>query len=185
MKEQIWTPSRYFAKTSRSRTSSWRARLRASATKRPTGPRLAPPTPSAPPTPMWWSPRTWWSTACWAVVRLWPWGPGLDEPVSANCHHLTPIGGAWARRVRVDLAALRQYAHAVYAASDEYLRSLSPDALSLSVDLSARGLRHPVEGRARAQAAARARRGTAGFARRAAVRPRPWAHFQGVGLGEP
>jgi len=48
--------------------------------------------------------------------------------------------GAWARRVRVDLAALRQYAHAVYAASDEYLRSLSPDALSLSVDLSARGL---------------------------------------------
>jgi hypothetical protein len=47
---------------------------------------------------------------------------------------------AWARRVRIDLPALRQYGQAVYAASDECLASLTPDALTRTVDLSAFGM---------------------------------------------
>src|SRR5690348_11809454 len=35
----------------------------------------------------------------------------------------------WSRRVRVDIAAARAYARAVYAASDAYLAGLDPDAL--------------------------------------------------------
>jgi len=47
---------------------------------------------------------------------------------------------AWARRVRVDLPALRQYAQAVYAASDECLALLKPESLTRTVDLSAFGM---------------------------------------------
>jgi hypothetical protein len=42
---------------------------------------------------------------------------------------------AWTRRMKVDLPALRQYAQAVYANSDEYLASLSPEDLDRSLDL--------------------------------------------------
>jgi hypothetical protein len=35
----------------------------------------------------------------------------------------------WGRRVRLDLAALRPYAHAVYAATDSYLAALPDEAL--------------------------------------------------------
>jgi hypothetical protein len=47
---------------------------------------------------------------------------------------------AWARRVRIDLPALQQYAQAVYAASDKCLASLPPEALDRTVDLSAFGM---------------------------------------------
>lgn len=53
-------------------------------------------------------------------------------------------GGAdwsgWARTVRVDLAAIKQYAQAVYAASDAYLAGLKPDELDRMIDLTAAGL---------------------------------------------
>ena len=47
---------------------------------------------------------------------------------------LPPLAGladwrAWARSVRLDLAALRPYARAVYAATDAYLAALPDDAL--------------------------------------------------------
>jgi hypothetical protein len=42
--------------------------------------------------------------------------------------------------VKVDLEATRKYAKAVYAASDEYLASLSPGDLERPVDLSFVGL---------------------------------------------
>ena len=45
----------------------------------------------------------------------------------------------WGRQVRVDLAALREYAQAVYKASDEYLASLNGDGLNRPVDLSTFG----------------------------------------------
>ena len=51
-----------------------------------------------------------------------------------------PDWSGWSRRVRVDLEALRQYAKAVYAATDGYLASLKDKDLSRSVDLSALGL---------------------------------------------
>jgi hypothetical protein len=45
----------------------------------------------------------------------------------------------WAKEVQVDLPALRQYAQAVYANTDEYLASLSDDDLNRPLDMSAVG----------------------------------------------
>jgi hypothetical protein len=47
---------------------------------------------------------------------------------------------AWSRRVQIDLPALREYASAVYAASDDYIATLSPDDLDKTVDLSSMGM---------------------------------------------
>jgi hypothetical protein len=51
-----------------------------------------------------------------------------------------PDWSQWARTAKVDLAAMRKYAEAVYAATDEYLASLTDDDLNRSVDLSALGI---------------------------------------------
>jgi hypothetical protein len=54
---------------------------------------------------------------------------------------LPPLGPGgdtkeWSRRAKLDLAAMRRYAHAVYAATDEYLARLKPDDLTRPIDLS-------------------------------------------------
>lgn len=46
---------------------------------------------------------------------------------------------AWSRRATLDLVALRRYGEAVYAATDEYLGSLAPEALGRPLDLSQYG----------------------------------------------
>lgn len=46
---------------------------------------------------------------------------------------------SWTRRVRVDIPAMQEYAKAVYASTDEYLASLSPDDLDTPLDLSGEG----------------------------------------------
>lgn len=46
----------------------------------------------------------------------------------------------WARAVRVDLPALRQYAQAVYAATTAYVAGLKPEELDRPVDLPIPGL---------------------------------------------
>jgi len=51
-----------------------------------------------------------------------------------------PDWSEWANKVKVELRSLREYAQAVYAASDEYLASLTDDDLNRPVDLSALGL---------------------------------------------
>ena len=51
-----------------------------------------------------------------------------------------PDWGEWSRKVQVDVAALRAYAQGVYAASDEYLASLTDEDLGRMVDLSGLGL---------------------------------------------
>lgn len=51
-----------------------------------------------------------------------------------------PDWSSWARRVKVDLPALREYAKAVYATSDAYLASLTDEDLRRSIDLSALGI---------------------------------------------
>ena len=56
---------------------------------------------------------------------------GVSEP--------PPMGGAfdeWARRVKVDVPAVRQYAQAVYQSTNEYLSSLKPEDLNRELDLS-------------------------------------------------
>jgi hypothetical protein len=45
----------------------------------------------------------------------------------------------WARRVRVDVSAIREYARAVYAATDEYLASLPDSELTREVDMGPAG----------------------------------------------
>jgi hypothetical protein len=60
------------------------------------------------------------------ALSSWAGRTGLGElpPLarSADWH-------AWTLRVRIDLAKLRQYAHAVYAATDAYVASLQDEAL--------------------------------------------------------
>ena len=59
---------------------------------------------------------------------------GLSEPPP------TPDQGSWdqwARGVKVDLPALKQYAQAVYANTDEYLAGLNGEELEREIDLSA------------------------------------------------
>lgn len=46
----------------------------------------------------------------------------------------------WAKRVRVNLAELREYARAVYENTDGYLASLSDDDLARPLDLSSLGV---------------------------------------------
>jgi hypothetical protein len=58
--------------------------------------------------------------------ELPPMGPGGDLK-------------GWSRRAKVDLAALRRYGEAVYAATDEYLSSVTPDTLGRPIDLSQYG----------------------------------------------
>jgi DinB superfamily len=71
------------------------------------------------------------ATTSWAgrtgVSEMPPLGPGGDLK-------------AWSRRAAVDLPALQRFGQAVYAATDEYLGSLTPEALSRSLDLRALGL---------------------------------------------
>ena len=52
----------------------------------------------------------------------------------------------WARQVRVDLPAARQYAAAVYQATDDYLASLDDAGLDRELDLSEMGLGKPTLG---------------------------------------
>jgi hypothetical protein len=60
---------------------------------------------------------------------------GLSEPMPMPGPDWKDYG-SWARRVQIDLPALREYAQAVQANTDEYLNSLSPEALDTVVDLS-------------------------------------------------
>jgi hypothetical protein len=45
----------------------------------------------------------------------------------------------WTRCLKVNLAAVRKYAKAVYANSDQYLSSLTPDGLDTPIDLAGVG----------------------------------------------
>ena len=47
--------------------------------------------------------------------------------------------GQWAKTVKVDLPALRQYAQDVYAATDAYLASLKPEDLDRKIEAMAMG----------------------------------------------
>lgn len=65
----------------------------------------------------------------------WAARTGLSEPPPPDTEWQ-----AWGARVRVDLPAVREYARAVYAASDAYLAGLKDADLERKLDLSAVGL---------------------------------------------
>lgn len=62
--------------------------------------------------------------------------PPQPSPESAGL----PNWHNWAHNVQVDLGALREYAQAVYAATDSYLASLGDADLDRTIDLSGLGL---------------------------------------------
>src|SRR5258708_39930003 len=65
---------------------------------------------------------------------------GLSEPMPMpGTPDWSQAYAAWARRVQVDLAALRSYGADVHAATDAYLASLSDADLDRELDLSAVG----------------------------------------------
>ena len=69
------------------------------------------------------------------ALSTWQGKTGLSEP------HPRPMGewDAWARRVQIDLPALRAYAQAVYANTDAYLASLTIEEWHRQVDMAAIG----------------------------------------------
>jgi hypothetical protein len=72
-------------------------------------------------------------------ASTWAGKIGLSEPPPGPDPKTPgfPDWSQWAGRVEVDLAAMRSYAKAVYAATDEYLASLTDDDLNRTIDLSA------------------------------------------------
>lgn len=66
----------------------------------------------------------------------WSGGTGLSEPPPLD---RPGSWEDWARRVRVDLTALRAYAQAVYNATDVYLSTMPAADLEREIDLTAMG----------------------------------------------
>ena len=73
-------------------------------------------------------------TAPMSALPEWAGQTGISEPMPRPGPEWENYG-PWAHRVQVDLAALRQYAQAVYASSDQYLASLTPEDLDRSIDM--------------------------------------------------
>jgi hypothetical protein len=73
-------------------------------------------------------------------ASTWAGRTGLSEPMPMPGPETWADYGPWTRRVRIDLAALRQYAAAVAEATDTWLASLSEADLDKPMDLSGVGL---------------------------------------------
>jgi hypothetical protein len=71
----------------------------------------------------------------------WAGRTGLSEPMPMPGPEWGDYAG-WNRRVRVDLPALKEYAQAVYASTNEYFASLSSEDLDTPLDLTALGFGH-------------------------------------------
>src|SRR5438552_943919 len=73
------------------------------------------------------------------AATTWAGKIGVSEPMPSPGPEWTHYGG-WTRRVHTDLAALRAYAQEVYANTDAYVASLTPDDLDRPLDLSGIGM---------------------------------------------
>ncbi len=70
------------------------------------------------------------------AADAWSGRSGMSEPPP-----MPPDWAQWARETRFDLPALRQYAKAVAANTDEYLGSLKPEDLDRKIDMPMLGQR--------------------------------------------
>ena len=70
-------------------------------------------------------------------------GMSTPPPLPSPEVHGLPSWHAWSREVDIDLRALRAYAQATYAATEEHLASLPDEQLHQTVDLSGVGLGTP------------------------------------------
>ncbi len=75
------------------------------------------------------------------MATTWAGRMGLSEPMPMPGPEWVNYAD-WNRRVRVDIAAMREYAQAVYASTSEYLSSLTPEDLDTPVDLTGLGFGH-------------------------------------------
>ncbi len=73
------------------------------------------------------------------LAAAWAGKVGVSELPPMPGGEGLPPWDAWARKVQVDLPAVRAYAQAVYAATDAYLASLPDEALNQSLDLGPLG----------------------------------------------
>jgi hypothetical protein len=73
-------------------------------------------------------------------ASTWASRTGLSEPMPMPGPETWPDYGPWTRRVKIDLAALREYAQAVTAETDAWIVSLSDADLDRPMDLSGVGL---------------------------------------------
>lgn len=73
-------------------------------------------------------------------ATTWAGKTGASEPMPMLGPDWATTYGAWTRSVKVDVAATRQYAAAVYAKTDEYLASLTSNDLDRNIDLSGVGM---------------------------------------------
>jgi hypothetical protein len=74
------------------------------------------------------------------LAAAWSERTGLSQPMPTPGTPAWSDYPNWNRQVRIDLAALRSYAQAVYAETDAFLASLNDDALGQPLDLSSVGL---------------------------------------------
>ena len=70
-------------------------------------------------------------------ASTWTGKTGLSIPPPGA--HGSPDWAGWVREVEIDLPALREYAQAVYAATDQYVAGLTEADLDRKIDLSAFG----------------------------------------------
>ena len=73
------------------------------------------------------------------ATSTWAGRIGASEPMPTPPSEEADYA-AWTRRVRLDMPVFREYAQAVYAASDAYMATLSPDDLDTTLDLSSMGM---------------------------------------------
>jgi hypothetical protein len=71
----------------------------------------------------------------------WQGRTGWSEP-----HPLDGPWDEWGRRVTIDLPAMRAYAQAVYANTDAYLATVTPEEWSRPLDLTPVGTGHQTVG---------------------------------------
>ncbi|PZS04025.1 MAG: hypothetical protein DLM69_02315 [Candidatus Chloroheliales bacterium] len=68
-------------------------------------------------------------------ATTWAGRTGASEPLPNMDANWSKNHENWARSVKVDLPAMRQYAQAAYTSADEYIASLTPEALDQMVNL--------------------------------------------------
>jgi DinB superfamily len=73
------------------------------------------------------------------LVSSWAGRTGTDRPMPMP-GMVEGDMGEWYREVKVDLAACREYAKAVYAATEEFLDSADEETLNRTIDMSFVGL---------------------------------------------
>ncbi len=73
-------------------------------------------------------------------AATWAGKNGVSEPMPMPGPDWESRYHGWTQSVKVDIPAMREYAKAVYANTDEYLSSLTPDDLDRTIDLSGVGM---------------------------------------------